>query len=94
MGPWPLCELLLAKWTNQVTNRLQDLQERDAQSALLKRKTPGQVGYQPYPYRLGVKGSRVQILSSRQKEAPADWKICRGIVVSPDADAAARPRLA
>lgn len=30
--------------------------KRDAQSAFLKHKTPGQVGYEPYSCHLGVKG--------------------------------------
>jgi len=42
--------------------------KRDAQSAPLKRKTPGQVGYGACSWHLGVKGSQVQILSARRNE--------------------------
>ena len=43
--------------------------KHDAQSTLLKHKTPGQVGYEPNSYHLGVRGSQVQILSARPDKA-------------------------
>ena len=55
--------------------------KRDVQGALLKSKTPGQVDYEGYSCHLGVKGSQVQILSSRQK-ALVRGNFHQGFVVS------------
>ncbi len=41
--------------------------KHDAQNTLLKSKTPGQVGYEPYAYHLGDRGSQVQVLSARRQ---------------------------